>query len=155
MPSRGWLRRGPKESLISVSDCFLQPATLNLILRSHKPKANWAQRQNTGTKTLCSEDPLLEANCDVLMTILHWRTQQLISCRGRPTSLATRTTSTMEEKKNICQSSKCFSYQSLTQGKCPEKMLKTISKTSRWSSSNQMISLLGGTGCFTRVMEMG
>lgn len=84
------------------------------------------------------------------MKILHWRTEQLISCRARPTSLSTSTTSAMEEKKNICQSNKYFSYQSPTEGKSPEKMLKTILKTSRWSSSNQIISLLDGTGWFTR-----
>lgn len=131
MPGRGRLRREPKESLIHVSSCFPQTVTLNLILRSDEPEANWAQRWNTDTETLCSGDPLLWANClfwDVLMKILHWRTQQLMSCRARLTSLATRTTSALEEKKNICQSSKCFSYQSPTQGRFPEKMLKTISK---------------------------
>lgn len=32
----------------------------------------------------------------------------------------------MEEKKNTCQSSQGFSYQSPTEGKSPEKMLKTF-----------------------------
>lgn len=42
-------------------------------------------RDKTDTETLCSGDPILWASClfwDVLMKILHWRTQQLISCRA-------------------------------------------------------------------------
>lgn len=45
---------------------------------------------------------------------------------ARPTSLATRTTSTMEENKNICQSSKCFSYWSPTQGKVSWKNRESL-----------------------------
>jgi len=49
----------------------------------------------------------------------------LVSCRARLVSLATRTPSTTEEKKNICQSSKCFNYPTPTRGSfgnCPSAL---------------------------------
>lgn len=48
----------------------------------------------------------------------------LVSCRARLASLA-RTSPTMEEKKNICQSSKYFNYPTPTQGSfgnCPSAL---------------------------------
>lgn len=103
-----------------VSSCFLWREAHIVTLKSD-PKGATSQRQSrcrdrTQRQKSCtlatlswSKLPLLGCTCENPPL----KDPRLVSCRA---SLATRTSSTVEEKKNICKSSKGFSYPGPTQG---------------------------------------
>lgn len=130
MAGREWLRRQLKKSLTRAWSFFLQSAAqiITLISNPNEPQAKGKSGPETKHR---HRNPVL---------------------RGP----STRTLSIMEEKKNICQSSKCFNYptptqgsfgncpwalQSANQGPCLAKHLNTCTISHAWVAARNYISL--------------